>query len=197
MKAITPTKDELQAAFATIWRNDESMVKHCMKKVDTAVYLSDGSIYYTEKEYIKKDFCFGYSDSDRDTEDYDRANDMARYAMENEEYFRDKNLSGCIDKYNKIRNARYLYAHARYMGDDDTEPLFVCLLPLNEPIELAMEYNRWINRKLTYKLVSNEDRRLILQANQEHIKHHTKRINTYLKKYGLSKVNAWSYWQDE
>ena len=23
-----------------------------------------------------------------------------------------------------------------------------------------------------------------------------KRLNTYLKKYGLSKVNSWSYWQD-
>ena len=197
MKAITPTKSELQAAFTKIWGNDESMVNHCMKKVDTAVYLSDGSIYYTEKEYIQKDFCFGYSDSDRDTQDYDRANDLARYAMESEEYFRDKNLTEVIDNYNKMRNARYLYAHARYMNDDDTKPLLANILPLNEPIELAMEYDRWINRKLTYKLVSDEDRWLILQTYQEHIKHHTKRINTYLKKYGLSKVNAWSYWRDE
>ena len=54
------------------------------KKANHIVELENGDIVVIEKPTIKKDFCFGYSDSRYDTEDYDRANEMAAHARTSE-----------------------------------------------------------------------------------------------------------------
>jgi hypothetical protein len=46
------------------------------------------------------------------------------------------------------------------------------------------------------KVATNEEIQLILDAYKEAAQAHEKKVNTYLKKYGTSKVNSWTYWRD-
>ena len=46
------------------------------------------------------------------------------------------------------------------------------------------------------EFISENDRELILAAYKECRERHSKKIATYLKKYGTSKVRSWSYWED-
>ena len=48
-----------------------------------------------------------------------------------------------------------------------------------------------------YSPVSEKDRKLIVEAYQKEKELFSKRLETYIKRYGLSKVNSWSYWRDE
>ena len=80
-----PKMNEQTAKLMPVYRNiidevfdhDKHMVDYCAKKIDQLVPLDNGMFIEIEKQSIKKDFCFGYSDSPYDTEDYDRANRMA------------------------------------------------------------------------------------------------------------------------
>ena len=70
-----------------VWKDDTNMVDYCMRKVEVLSQLDNGIIFFIEKQKIEKNFCFGYSDSAYDTEDYDRANAMAFHARTSEQYF--------------------------------------------------------------------------------------------------------------
>ena len=45
-------------------------------------------------------------------------------------------------------------------------------------------------------LATVEEIELILQAYKEAAADHEKKVRSYLKRYGTSKVNAWTYWRD-
>ena len=53
-------------------------------------------------------------------------------------------------------------------------------------------YKEFINGEL-----SKSDIQKILNILAEELQKFAKRLNTYLKRYGLSKVHSWSYWRDE
>lgn len=44
---------------------------------------------------------------------------------------------------------------------------------------------------------TDDDRRRIAETYKKAAETHRKKVENYLKRYGLSKVNAWSYWRDE
>lgn len=44
--------------------------------------------------------------------------------------------------------------------------------------------------------LNNDDKKLIMSKLSEELQKFVKRLNTYLKKYGLSCVHSWSYWRD-
>lgn len=78
---MTREQKEAKARYIDIvmretWGNDDGMRKHYEKTLFTAVELSNGYLIPIEKSSIKKSFCFGYSLSRYDSEDYDRANEQ-------------------------------------------------------------------------------------------------------------------------
>ena len=169
----------------------ERMRKHFEQTVSQVVELSNGYLIAIEKPTIEKNFCFGYSDSRYDTEDFDRANAMANHARTNEDYFLEENrkkLTSQIDalfKYNCYTRIHYCNA------PKDTK--IRC-------IEFVSDYDKWnMSEETKAKLepLSESDRQLIVDAYREEQKAFDKRLASYLKRYGLSKVNSWSYWQDE
>jgi len=85
-------REEYRAIQAKRWNNDERMTNYCTNKVARFVRLKSGHILAIDKPRIETRFCFGYSDSRYDTEDYDRANNMAHHASTSEEYFKSENL---------------------------------------------------------------------------------------------------------
>ena len=58
-----------------------------------------------EKPTIQTRFCFGYSDSPYNTDDYDRANAAEDYARTHEEYFLNENLEGINRSIEHIKEA--------------------------------------------------------------------------------------------
>jgi hypothetical protein len=176
-------REEYRAIQAKRWNNDEKMVNYCTDRVARFVRLRSGHILTIDKPRIETRFCFGYSDSRYD-EDYDRANNMARYASTSEEYFKTENLKqlqGTIDALNGIGRFGYSVAYISY-GNDGEATLNFC-----SSYELIEKRREEINE---------QDREAIMTAYKLEIAAFEKRLNTYLKRYGLSKVHTWSYWRD-
>lgn len=172
-----------------VWKKDQHMVDYCVKKSAYIVELENGDIITIEKPSIEKDFCFGYSDSRYDTEDYDRANDAAHHAATNEEYFISQNL----------KELNKMIAHL-----DGTEPsrydFYPCISYYNQPENSALKslhcYDPFDAEAKNLKPLAGADRERVLEGYKIVKVDFEKRLQTYLKRYGLSKINTWSYWRD-
>lgn len=44
--------------------------------------------------------------------------------------------------------------------------------------------------------VSAEQRAMLIKAVEYRLKQFEKRLHTYLKRYGVSKIHTWTYWRD-
>lgn len=170
---------------------NESMRKHFEQTISQVVELSNGYLIPIEKPRIEKNFCFGYSLSRYDSEDYDRANKMSLHAKTNEDYFLEENrkqITSMIDafyKYNCFVRIHY------YNAPKDTK--IRC-------IEFVSDYDKWNmseEQKSKLEPILEADKELLINAYIEEQKAFEKRLASYLKRYGLSKVRSWSYWQDE
>lgn len=186
-------KDQYRVLLGDVWGSDNHMVDFCTKKAEVVFKTEKGFFCEVEKEDIKKDFCFGYSDSRYDTEDYDRANNMAAHARKSVDYFRAENLkklNDCISFYSDTRNELYFQNHYIHQKNNVLKNV-VSFQYWNMPKDIFnKEYKE-------YTPVSEKDRKLIVEAYQKEKELFSKRLETYIKRYGLSKVNSWSYWRDE
>ena len=185
------TQKELQNIFADCIRDawdDEDMQKYCIKQAAYIIELNGGEIVEIEKPRIKKDFCFGYGYCGCSSiEDYEDAQDMAQYARSDEGYFIMKNLEP-LEGYIQDLQRAYpgeVFIQPKYYGQTEKNVLrsyrflnWGGVLPDNartlEPEEIAAIIAGYEEVKTQFK----------------------KRLYTYLKKYGLSKVNSWSYLRD-
>lgn len=174
-------REEYRAIQAKRWGKDEGMINYCTNKAARFVRLKSGHILAIDKPRIKTMFCFPY---DAEAEDYDRANNMAQHARTSEEYFKTENLKQLqeiIDTLNGIGRFGHNVAYISY-GNDGEATLNFC-----HRYEL-IENNR--------EELNKQDRAAIIDAYNLEIAAFEKRLNTYLKRYGLSKVHTWSYWRD-
>lgn len=188
----------------------------CVSKCAEIVTLPGGDFITIEKRPIEKDFCFGYSDSARDTEDYDRAQRMAHHAATHEEYFINENMEYYRDKLDALRgegeHARDSWGYVipllrtSYINQPENSPLktlelarlAVVLDALGGSGDLAAIKGTTIQiQGNPYRVCTDEERKLIIAGYERVANAHEKRIKTYLKRYGLTKVRTWSYWRDE
>ena len=177
-------KEKLSALYAEVWHNDPGMIKHCVGKTLSAFELR-GKVVTVEKCRIQTNFCFGYSLSRYDDEDFDRANAMVRHAMSNENYFMRENHkeAGYAAEIDRLNDSRWkFYARSEY----GTENLYYIgkVRAWEEIPEGAFE-------------LTDAEKSIYKSELTAAAKAHHKKIAAYLKRYGLSKVNAWSYWRDE
>jgi hypothetical protein len=170
------------------------------KKFSYAIRLTNGGILAFEKPNIKTSFCFGYSLSMSDTEDYDNANKMAEYASKNEDYFLTKNLedydkqieafeTGKIDGFSEA----YICIHRQCYSDTSLNVWDLNIFhhwTFEEQKEYGDKYG------MEYQLVNDTDKAAILAALKHEREKFEKRLKTYLKRYGTSKLKTWSYWRD-
>lgn len=176
---------------ADVWHNDQRMVDHCVKEAAHIVELENGDILAISKPRIEKNFCFGYSDSRYDTEDFDRANDMADHARKSQDYFIEQNMKGIDDMI------------ALLEGKDSNRWVFkVCIpysgQPMYSKLKAIHQYHRWDESEYAkhFPELAGEDLRRVIEGYKVVKADFEKRLNTYLKRYGMSKVKAWSYWRD-
>lgn len=188
------TQKELKAHYENVlrrdvWPKDEEMINYCVKKAAHIVLFESGDFIVIEKPSIKKDFCFGYSDSHTDTEDYDRANRMANHASKSEDYFIAANLRDITEKIERLKtnenNSRTYCTGIAYYKQPESSPL-KALVMVDKYIDDMSQLTQLTGEDLAKVIAGYE----VVKAQFE------KRLASYLKRYGLSKVKSWSYWRD-
>ncbi len=169
-----------------VWKSDERMVQFCLKESARIVPLSNNNYISIEKPRIKTSFCFGYSLSRYDTEDYDNANKMANYASKSEEYFIKENMKQFDELIKELEDDNYkVFLINHYQGQ-----------PKDSEYK-QLRFRRWYEDKYEDEIeLTADDKKAIKEAYEIEKEVFQKRLNTYLKRYGTSKLRTWSYWQD-
>lgn len=183
----------IDIVMAETWGNDPGMEKYYKKTIDTVVELSDGSLIAIDKPSIETNFCFGYHDSVHDCVDgFDTAQNMARHARTNEDYFRSENLKRLDGIIKDLRAANGNVAiRTAYIGaPTDSKIKYYSILDNFNLIK----YKDGLLPE--FSLIGGEDVEKIIIAYEDVRSRFVKRLDTYLKRYGLSKVRSWSYWLD-
>ena len=163
-------------------------VKYFKGKIGALVRLENGQIVNIEKPSIETSFCYGESGYDAD-----EAFDAAERARTSEDHFRWANLRGLkedIDILERLPGEGYFVRTCVTLGYDKEAGKDTGL----NTVAFSAHWDRWHNKPT--EEVSEEDRERILEGYRKVYAAFEKRINTYLKKYGLSKVRAWTYWRD-
>ena len=173
-----------------VWPESQHMVDYCADKLAYVVQFEDGSIMSIDKPRIEKDFCFGYSLNNRNTESYDNANDMVTYAANDSDYFMEKNL-GELDNMISLLDGTQQHRYQFYL----ITPFYG--QPVTSILKGLVQCGEDEAERRGHKPLSTFDRFAVLEGYRIVREGFVKRLDTYLKKYGLSKVNTWSYWRDE
>ena len=164
-----------------IWKGSKSMIAYACHKISDCYETEKGYLIEFEKPSIKKDFCFGYDDFYSNQED---ADEMAGHARTNERYFIEKNLEE-INSLIKSLESGKVYARKGY----------------DEAVNLrSLVFEKYLR---TYAFetekcdeLSGADVAGLIEMAKNERQKFEKRLGTYLKRYGLSKLNVWTYYRD-
>ena len=180
----------IDTVIREVWPDDKQMRKHFESHISRVVELSNGVLIGIEKPTIEKRFCFGYSDSPYNTDDYDRAHDMAHHAATSTDYFKAENLKQIDEKIDEL-NRFNVYTMRQYWGAPENSLIHGLVFLKNwEVIEMQE------NPRPELHAITAADLEKIIDAYKAERVAFEKRLNSYLKRYGLKKVETWAYWQD-
>lgn len=181
-----------------VW-SDEHMQEFARKQCAYVVELSNGNILDIDKPRIETSFYFGMGMYATYTqEEFEAAEELADNARKNVDYFISENMKQITERIDGLKealaNKKEVYTYIHYTGQPDDSDLvdYSCVCISHNP---EFEPYRWNSLKSVRKL-SNEDIQAIIDGLNEVAKTFMKRLNTYLKKYGLEKLNVWTYCRD-
>lgn len=180
--------NKVQNAYKEIWQ-DERMYNYCVKKTKNAVEMHNGGIVTFENEKIKTQFWFGYYT-------YGSSFDDTNKRIENLEkdklnYFYKANLKDMFDNLKKIsKNNNYEKPYIVYKYGNDTK--IACINFYND-----YDFNRKFKDSddVPVKMTAEDIEKYNAIIKIER-KRFVTRLNAYVKKYGVSKVELDSYWAD-
>jgi len=209
VKPVTTTKvsdkallEEYMQEWTKVWQ-DQSMLDYNRKRFSGAVRLTNGGILFFEKPRIDSSFCF---------HDEGPQYDFYRHMMADREtrlrdYFLHENLDAMDEEIRALEcNCRFpegeYHSHyycktwylerCRYTGE--TAPLR--LWQARAWSAYDVEHETWRYEPGTYEKMCDEDRLAILEGLKREREKFEKRLQTYLKRYGTSKIRTWTYWAD-
>ena len=195
-KPDTRAFDAYMEEMTTYWKNDAGMLKHLKTTTALVVELENGDLIPIDKPRIETRFCFAYGLYGRSTEEeYNDAENMRQHAETSQEYFIKENLKGINEIIETLKNNDLeVYTALHYIGQKpgtrtkDYHITKVWENPENNPAW-------WANYKELAKMTT-ADRERLIKAYEEAKQDFIKRLNTYLKRYGLSKLDTWTYLVD-
>ena len=182
MKMTKEAKRAVREQYEKVWHEDTKMVDFCTKKTSGYVMI-DGTMVTFDKPHIKTDFWFG-----EHTYDYDEGVEHADKCSESESYFLAENLSDldwrleCAED----RNIKMYLSPRGYCHQDDD-----CILGY---VEFCRYYES--PRSKGAREMTPEERGAYAEFVKEEREKFEKRLNAYLKRYGLSKCHYGVYWAD-
>lgn len=202
----TATQEEIRAEYSKIW-SGQKMIDFCTKKVAVCAKLPSGELIPIEKRKINTMFCFGESGYD-----FNEAVEMAAHARTSEEYFKRENMEHYVNTIQSIENhlqlsGDYLMTIRHSYDDNDCKLYHVIFEKITkilddlggsahiESLKLGKVISEAGSGRL-YRIATDEEAQIILDAYKKAAQAHAKKIDAYLKRYGLSKVYSWTYWRD-
>ena len=165
-----------------IWKGSKSMIAYACHKISDCYETEKGFLIEFETPTIKKDFCFGYDDWYTKQED---ADDMAEHARTNERYFIEKNLEEINSLIKSLEESEKVYARKSY----------------NDAVNLrSLVFEKYLrtyeNERKDCEELSGADVAGLIEMAKNERRKFEKRLGTYLKRYGTSKLNIWTYYRD-
>lgn len=198
-------KEAIRAEYAKAWES-EKMIKYCIDTLAGVAILPNGDIISIEKQRIETRFCFGESGYD-----YEDAQEMAQHARTSEDYFRAQNMKEFdswvkdLEEAREMRGRYYIIirdihytgqaADCKLRGLDWVRDVDL-LDALGGSAYLEELPGKHIE-KFGGRVATPEEIDIILTAYKAAREDHRKKVESYLKRYGLSKVESWTYWRDE
>lgn len=199
MKTQKELKAIYRAELVKAWRT-EKMVDYCAKKAGFIFEYAEG-LYEVDKPSIETSFCFGYGYNGISTDgDSREAAKMSEYAKTSEQYFIAMNLRGIDRQISQLKN---IAAEMRQNWAEGSHPRYM--------VETGAHYYGQPEdcRLKNFSVVDTfngtprgevcEDANLVemlIQAYERVREDFVKRLNSYLKRYGTSKVRSWTYLVD-
>ena len=171
------SKEELTKNLECVYKNDQKMIDWSLKNIDFASKLRNKIVTFY-KPHIEKNFCFGFDE--RIEGDIAEAHKQAEIARNNFEYFKRKNLYQIGNEIAKLEDKNNNFIISKKYWNESGD--FV-----------GINYVREFDIKNTSDLITDDERKEYIEAYKLHKERFSKRIDTYLKKYGLKKVHSWTY----
>ena len=206
VKAPKVDKDFLRDQFSKAW-SDARMIDYCVNKVAAVATLPNGDIITIDKQGIETRFCFGESGYD-----FDEAAEAANVARTSQDYFKRENMASFkkwIDNLTDVLNGTGNYmltiGERAYTGQaEDCKLRFITFDRITDIIEACggSAYLEELPGKELFvngkhcRIATAEEIKIILDAYTEAANAHEKKVDSYLKRYGTSKVHSWTYWRD-
>lgn len=208
MAQFKPNKEVLTEEYRKVWGHSEKMIAYCVNKVAAMGTLPNGDIIIVEKETIEKDFCYGEHGYD-----YEDAQAMANHARTSADYLKMKNMA----KFNEwVDDLEECYKSGTTAGCP-TYYLAFCN-PYRDRMNIkSVQWVRLVDildamggsayrdeipgktitvRGIEYRIATKEEIEAVLELYKHARAQHEKKVDAYIKRYGTSKVNAWTYWAD-
>lgn len=170
-----------------LWADSKRMQDYVKKECSDVFKTSGGHYIVFEKPSIKKDFCFGHGQNGISTqEEVEIACDNAQYARTNESYFLEENLGQFNEWMEMLEGQEKLYLVPQHY-----KPTKVACIRS----EYYFQRYEWEKEKIFEELSQCDIeglKKMVLNEKEKFVK----RLNTYLKRYGLSKIHSWTYLVD-
>lgn len=181
--------DEYMAEMEKVWGDDKEMMDYNRKKFSSAIRLQNGGLLCFERPKICNRFCF--EDEGVGLKNYKFVTSDAERLKK---YFLSQNLVGFEREIELLSNPDgtngTLYIQREHYARQ-TAPLnlwrWVCWN------ELDVRDNPW-KYPGEYEKMTDADRKAILAGDNHERDKFEKRLQTYLKRYGTSKIRTWTYW---
>ena len=175
----------LEILARDVWRNNPKMIEHNRKNIARIVRLECGGLVEIGKPRIETRFCFGYSLNCYNTDDYDQVNEAAHHAKTDQDYFIRENIEPIRRMIEDLKEPG-IYSRNRYNGTS------------GDHIIRALEWESYrSNKPEGAEPITEVDRAALIDAWEKVAQDFRRRLDAYLKRYGMSKVKTWSYWRDE
>jgi hypothetical protein len=184
-----------------IWKDSKTMLAFTREKVYDIIKLENGALVPFEKPEIETSFCYGYGIGITSQE----ASDAADVARKSVEHFMHANLDGLDEliKQAKTLKGKYdkdlvpYFRRASFYNVEEGTLNFGDVVFL-DPYMSDFELCKWNISSLDelYKLTDNDRKNYIAMLERVRASF-KKRLDTYIKRYGLKKLHVWTYWADE
>lgn len=165
-------KEIYETELKKVW--SQKMVNYCLKEADIILNTNQG-LFVIDKPTIQKDFYFGYDNS---IESYNNAKSLTLYAEKNTEYFIKENLKELNEKLKILK--------------DDKKVIYINSYKKTN-IKLWAVDDSWGFKN---EVLNDKNRSLLVEAYENELERFSKRLDTYLKKYGFSNIKTKTYWID-
>ena len=169
--------------YGKVWES-QTMQNFLIKQLSNGVQLENGLLIEFENPDIKENFCFSAGQNGEATpEEWNNANEMASLARTSEKYFISENMKSFKDL-EKVLNADKVYLE-RYHEHG--------YLDVGAISDELPSQDCW---RINFIELTKKDIENLKDVIAEEKTKFMKRLDAYLKKYGLSKVKSWTYLSD-